>query len=240
MSSRIAVSAPALVFAAWTLSAGTALAGVPQIYSPTVTKGQTEYEMRASNEHDSGENGQNLVLAIAHAFTSWWRPEIYLARYEREDGQTVFAGTELENIFQLTDAGRYWADFGFVLAYEASPAWLEPDKVEFGPLLEKRSGVTLHTLNLLWERSVGAGSTNEYEFEGAYRFRYAKNKSLSPGFELYAAPEDDKYRAGPFLHGERIWASKGRELEYDAGLLFAIGDEAPDWTFVIRLEYELY
>lgn len=240
MTGRTAVRACLLPIAALMLLAEPVFAGVPQIYSPHVTQGQTEFEVRTSNEHASGANEQNLVFAAAHAFTSWWRPEIYLARYERADGQTVFAGTELENVFQLSPAGLYWADIGFLLAYEANPSWLESDKLEFGPILEKRSGRTLHTLNLLWERGVGPESTAEYEFEAAYRFRYEHRKLFAPGLEFYAAPEEDAYRAGPVFHGERVWGSLGRELEYDAGFLFPLGNAAPDWTFVIRIEYELF
>lgn len=219
--------------------AQSAFAGVPVVYSPMVTKGQTEIELRASQDNiDGAPNVQQAAVAVGHAFTSWWQAEIYLGRYERETGgSTVFAGTEFENIFQLTPAGRYWANVGFLAAYEINPADLESDKVEFGPLFEKQSGRVVQRLNLLWEKGVGAGSDSKYEFGSAYSFQYQKSKTFAPGFELYAAPDDDAYQGGPVLYGEKVF-SPGKELEYSFGALAPLSDSAPDSTLVFRLEYE--
>ena len=224
------------------LAPGIALAGAPVVYSPTVIAGQTELETRGSREHTNGIGTEyKYAFAVGHAFTSWWRPEVYLGRYERgTDGTTVYAGTELENIFQLAPTGKYWADLGFLFAYEFNPSSLESDKVEFGPLFEKRVGRALHQLNLLWEKGVGPGSSAKYEFKGAYSYRYAVTKLFAPGFEVFTSPSDSNYRAGPVIYGEKVFGASGHELEYSVGLLLPLNSSSPDTTFVFRLEYEIF
>lgn len=219
-----------------------AFAGNPVVYSPSVTQGQTEFEFRASRSRtvDAG-NINDYAVAIGHAFNSWWRPEIYLGRYVRgQDGVTHFAGTEFENIFQVTPTGRYWADAGLLLSYEFNPSSIESDKLEFGPLFEKRSGRILQRLNLLWEKGVGPGSTARYAFHGGYSFRYNVRKTFAPGFEIFATPGDADYRAGPVLYGEKLFMSTGHELDYSAGVLLPMNSSSPRTTLVLRMEYELF
>ena len=232
----------ALVAIGTLLLANNALAGAPVVYSPKVTKGQTEFEFRGSNDHVGGEgNSQNYAFAVGHAFTSWWRPEIYVGRFEKEaGGETAFAGTEFENTFQLAPTGKYWADIGFLAAYEANPSSLESDKVEFGPLFEKQVGRSMHRLNLLWEKGVGPGSSDDYEFQTGYSYTYSYSTAFAPGIEFYATPDDNAYQAGPVISGEKIFAAAGSELEYSIGVLLPLSDNAPDTTLVFRLEYELF
>lgn len=218
------------------------LAATPIVYSPSVTRGQTEFESRSSHAYSNGQGTQhNYAFAVGHAFTSWWRPELYVGRFERDaSGTTHFAGTELENIFQLTATGQYWADTGFLFSYEMNPASLESDKVEFGPLFEKQSGRMLQRLNLTWEKGVGPGSNSKYDFLGAYSFRYTFHKSFAPGFEAFVAPTDHNYRIGPVVYGEKLFGMRGSELGYSVGLLLPLNAASPDATLVIRLEYEIY
>src|SRR5215472_14462940 len=75
------------------------------VYSPYVTDGQSEVEFRGHQQYDGdpGLDGERAYLvSVAHAFSSWWKPEIYLGRYERDPGSAnTFEGYEFENTFQL-------------------------------------------------------------------------------------------------------------------------------------------
>lgn len=225
----------------WLLAAAPAVAGVPVVYSPHVIPGQTEFEFKSSREHSGGAGTQaGADFAIGHAFTNWWRPEVYVARYRRDNGATRFAGAELENIFQLAPTGEYWADPGLLVSYEFNPASIESDKLEFGPLFEKRWGRTLQRVNLLWEKGVGPGSTSRYAFNGGYSFSYQIRKAFAPGFELFASPSDHTWRAGPVVYGEKVFRHTAHELEYSAGVLLPLNGRSPDTTFVLRLEYEMF
>src|SRR5579872_2581952 len=141
-------SAPAL---ALILAAFSGLASPPAradddfiVYSPYVVQNQSEVELRGVKFRDS-DPALNQTLdyefSVSHAFTGWWRPEVYLGAFERTPvGGNHLLGYELENTFQFADPGEYWLDAGFLASYEHRGRPGDVSKVEFGPLLEKRSG----------------------------------------------------------------------------------------------------
>ena len=231
--------------------AGLGLAVVPRasraddfiVYSPYVTKGQSEVEVRGYRQRDGDPslNGARAYeISVGHALTDWWRPELYLGEYERQPGQgQQRVGNEFENTFQLTPQGEYWADAGFLLSYERNVQPGVPNAVEFGPLFEKQSGRFDHRLNMIWEKQVGGGAGNKYEFRAAYSLAYKITPAIAPGFEAYVRPSDNSYQIGPVLSGE-LASARGSELEYRVGVVFGVNAAAPNQTFLARLEYEFF
>ena len=213
------------------------------VYSPYVTKGQTEFELRGFQHRDGDpavSGTRAYEIAVGHAFTSWWRPEIYLGEYERAPGEGQRrVANEFENVFQLAAQGEYWADPGLLLSYERSAESGAPDALEFGPLFEKRSGRFDQRLNLIWEKEVGAGAARKYEFRTAYSAGYRVTSGFAPGLEAYLRPGDHSYQIGPVVSGE-LRSAHGSELEYRIGVVFGLNHEAPAQTFLARLEYEFY
>jgi hypothetical protein len=213
------------------------------VYSPYVTQGQSEVEFRGYSFNDGSETldgERGYAISIAHAFTDWWKPEIYLGEYQRQPGQgTELVAYEFENTFQLTQQGEYWVDMGFLASYEYATQPGETSTLEFGPLFEKRSGRYVQKLNFIWEKQIGGGAENIYEFRTAYSLSYQVKRWLAPGAEIYLRPHDNAYQIGPVLYGELV-NSKGSELEYSAGVVFGANPGAPNQTFVLRLEYEFY
>lgn len=224
--------------AAWSSAAG---ADDYIIYSPYVTDGQTELEFRGHQQADSDptlDQERAYQISVAHAFTSWWVPEIYVGAYEREPGgANTFEGYEFENIFQLTDAGHYWADVGFIASYEYKSIPGETSVLEFGPLFEKHNGRLRQRLNFIWEKQLGGGADGRYAFRGTYLATWSFSSALAPGFEAYYRPADDSRQIGPALYGE-IATSHGDEFEYSAALLLGLNRGAPDKVLVLRLAYE--
>jgi len=211
------------------------------VYSPYVTEGQSEVEFRGHqvSDGDPALQGERAYeVSISHSFTGWWRPEVYVGAYEREPGQAnALDSHEFENTFQLTEAGEYWADFGFLASYEYKSQPGVTSVLEFGPLFEKRSNHIDQRLNFIWEKELGGGAERKYEFRASYAATYEIRQWLAPGFEAYYRPADDSRQIGPALYGE-IPSSRGNEFEYSAALVFGINKGAPDRTFVLRLEYE--
>ena len=211
------------------------------VYSPYVTQGQSEVEFRSHQQFDGDpalDGERAYVVSLAHAFTSWWQPEIYLGRYERDPGSpNTFEGYEFENIFQLSEQGQYWADFGFLASYEYNALPGEPGVLEFGPLFEKRSGRIDQRFNLILEKELGGGASGHYERRASYAWSYAINTMLQPGFEAYYRPDDDSHQIGPALNGE-IASRGGNEFEYHVAYLFGLNKGAADRTLAIRFEYE--
>lgn len=213
------------------------------VYSPYVVQGQSEIEFRGHSYRDSDpavSGGYEYLFSLAHAFTDWWKPEIYFADYQHTPGGPQYLKSrEFENTFQLAPTGEYWADVGFLASYEYRAQNGQPNIFEFGPLFEKRAGRFAHRLNLIWEKEIGGGASRQYEFRGAYSLSYQWQQAFAPGIEIYYRPNDDARQFGPVFYGE-LASARGRELEYSAGVLFGVNRGAPEQTLVFRLEYEFF
>jgi len=216
------------------------------VYSPYVVQGQSEVEAYGFNSRDShsdlnGETGINL--SIAHAVTSWWKPEVYVGEFNRAPGGSNHpSGYELENTFQLTSPGEYWADIGILASYAHNKLPGVVSNAEFGPLFEKISGHIDQRLNLIWGKQIGGGASGAYPFRAAYSINYnvhSEKVAYSPGIEAYYRPGDHAYQIGPVFSGE-LRTDKGSELEYGLGMVFGINPGAPDKTLLARLEFEFF
>lgn len=213
------------------------------IYSPKVAAGQNEFEARGfyyqdGNPGTDGEFGYNV--SAAHAFTSWWKPEIYFLNGEHEPGGvTRLEGFEFENTFQLAPVGRFFVTPGFLFAYEASTVAGAPDKAEFGPLFERQDGRFIQRLNLIWEREIGGGASGKPGFRTTYSLTYRWRLPLQPTLEAYLRPSDDSYQVGPMVYGE-LYTSGGVEIEYQLGAVIGTNRAAPDTTWIGRFEYEFF
>ena len=212
------------------------------VYSPHVNEGQSEIELRGFYTSDPrfGYDGRAASeLSLSHAFTGWWKPEIYVAKYENNPGENAgLVGYEFENTFQFTEPGQYWVDVGFLASYELSNTEDKKDELEFGPLLEKTIGPFDHRVNLIWEKEIGAGASPHYEFRYSYYGTYSLSAIFQPGIEFYGRPDDRAYQIGPIAHGEWHVPGSTGDIEYRIGMLQGINASAPRHTWVAQFEYE--
>ena len=208
------------------------------VYSPHVLATQSEIEVRG---YGVAQGGNAAEVSVAHAFTGWWKPEVYIARYETSPGSAGrLLGYEFENTFQFTQPGQYWADFGFLASYEHQTVAQLPDAVEFGPLIERSFGRFAHRLNFIWEKQVGSGSDGKYLFRYSYSGAYAVTARFRPGLEAYGRPGDHAYQAGPIVAGEWHVPTTTSGIEYRIGVLQGINAAAPRQTWLAQLEYEFF
>jgi hypothetical protein len=213
------------------------------VYSPHVIATQTEIELRGYGFSDGRADigGERAAeLSVAHAVTSWWKPELYVAEYEKEPGgRGKLVGYEFENTFQFTEPGRYWADVGLLASY-GHPKGGGPGELELGALLEKAAGRFDHRVNLIWERHVGSGASHGTEFRYSYAGTYALTSAFRPGIEAYGRPDDHAYQAGPVATGEWHVPGTHGNIEYRVGLLLGINPAAPRRTVLAQVEYEFF
>jgi len=242
---RVAAALPGVAFVALAALAAAARrvrADDFIVYSPYVTAAQSEIELRgyrASDPRAALGGASAAELSIAYGVNGWWKPELYLLRYQLSPGAGAsLQGYEFENTFQLTPPGKYPADFGFLAAYEHNTAANTPDAIEFGPLIETRQGRLAHTVNLIWEKQVGAGAGGRYELRYSYSGSYVVSQAFRPGLEAYGRPADHAYQAGPVVAGE--WHPPGTlaDCEYRLGVVFGLNAAAPRQTWLAQLEYE--
>jgi hypothetical protein len=136
--------------------------------------------------------------------------------------------------------------------YEHPLHQVDPKSFAFGPLAQTEFGEiagigALHTLNLLYKRTVGNNRTDATEFDPAWQSRLLVNPLLQPGFEYYGQinaivnpgkAADQQHRIGPVVVGLNNFAPYGK-LKYEVGYLFGLTQATPRGTVRWRLEYEI-
>ncbi|WP_111748518.1 hypothetical protein [Salinisphaera orenii] len=223
-----------------------------KVYSPSVTKGETEIEAREfylSDDDNAVDETHSGRFAIAHAFTSYWATELY-GVYESEPGEDTEYEAEWENRFQLTPTGKYWLDLGALVEIERGELSEsdQPYSVQYGLLFEKQIQDWVATLNLSLENEVGSNASDDTNFLYRGRVRYRLNEYFQPDVEFYSAPgpvsdlrtsSEQQTQVGPGFSGETSLGS-GSSLSYSTALLFGANSSSPDVTPVVRLEYEFF
>ncbi|HAZ08044.1 MAG TPA: hypothetical protein DCZ01_05870 [Elusimicrobia bacterium] len=242
---RAAVSLLAVAVSA--LASSAALAGpANKVYSPIVEKGETEIEFRGGyRQFDDATDSYAYVLDFGYDVTERWQTELVI----EYAGETGFGGRieamEWENLFVLTEQGKYWVDVGLLVEYEHTFAD-GPDELKIGPLFEKEVGPTIVDLNLIFEREIGSGASSDIKLDYGWQVKWRGNELLEFGVqgfgglgELSDLGEGDKHSVGPALFGMKRLAS-GNKIAYDAAILAGLNEAAPDMTVRFQLEYEIY
>jgi high-affinity iron transporter len=169
------------------------------------------------------------------------------------NGENItYDATEIENYLQLTPTGKYWGDLALFAEYEQTAHRADAKSYIFGPLAQTEFGEiagfgALHTLNLLFTRTVGNNSTESTQLNTAWQSRLLVNSLIEPGFEYYGQinellnpgkPADQQHRIGPVLVGLANFAPYGK-LKYEAGYLFGLTRATERGAVRWRLEYEI-
>jgi len=230
-----------------------------RILDPIVDYRELELEHNGDvtfDEPKSGlNNGQSYTYAIGYGVTPWWRPELEGEFEAVPGGNHRFAATTMENTFQLTEQGKYWADLGFFAEFSHAARRTDPDTVTFGPLVQKQASDlfgldlghdTLHTLNLLVAKQIGSGRQDATPLSIAWQSRLRLNPLYGPAIEYYgqissiAGPSTgtpQQHRLGPVLVGQYGLEGYG-DIKYELGYLFGLNQATERGALRWRLEYE--
>jgi hypothetical protein len=216
-----------------------------KVYYPRVERGEREFEFRSGVFKTDEGYERAFVLDVGYAPTDHWMTEL-VAVYEGESG----AGGELveaewENILTFGEPGEYALDVGLLAEYEHK---LEDgaDAITVGPLLQKEFTQVIANLNLLLERQVGSGASNDTELKYAWELKWRGDAALEFGMQGYGEYEDigalgeySEHRVGPALFGMRKLGN-GNKFVWDAAVLAGIDHDAPDAALRVEFEYEMY
>ena len=214
-----------------------------EVYSPTVTRGLTELELRSGFLRGGAADGDWQVKAEAsHGVTDWWRPAL-VAEWENEAGDVNFTAFAVESVFDFTATRDWPVHFGAYVEYE----WARggPDELEFKLLMEHRHGPVDLRLNLIGTRLLGSAPDDNWEFGYAAEASYAFNDDFALGVQGFGdAGTDDNFGLddqaqywGPFAQIEAGHFNNG-ELELQLGYLAGFGQAEADGIFRVKLEYE--
>jgi len=229
-----------------TLHPGTAHADpASKVYLPNVDYGEWEFELRggyADRGNGEGDEAQ-YVFDVGRGVTPWWFTEIAVFYSDPQNGGATWEEFKSENIFQLTNPGEHWLDFGIL--FEIVHNRVEGlNEIELGPLFQKEFGRDQFNLAIEFERELEDGTRTEWTYAAQWKRR--GNPRLEWGLQAFGELGEvgelgsvHDNRIGPAIFGQVQLGSRNK-LKYDAGVQFGMGRDAADATFRFQLEYEFY
>ena len=218
-----------------------------KIRSPIIEPRELELE----NNFTLG-SGKNAVHELEYGFNDWLKLGVE-AELAADPGRGFhYDSTALEGFLQLTPQGKYWADLGLFAEYEQTALAGDPRQLIVGPLVQKEArlfGVnTLHTVNILFSKDMGAGSVGPPAMRVATQSRFRLDTHFEPGFEYYGTVSlgehgpDPQHRIGPMFAGRVGFRELGVNLpggvRYDAAYLRGLNNATDPNTVRVRAEFE--
>lgn len=210
---------------------------IDKIYHPYVQPLEQEFEWRASlqnNQPGRPDKLQHYRFAYGRSLGNKWFVEAYVVGQDSDDTSFDIEGYALEAQRQLTEQGQYWADFGVVFELEKKSS---RDAWEFssGLLAEKEWGKWSGTANLFLMQEWGSDVNNKLDSQLGLQARYRHARGFEPALEFYSGK--DTRGIGPAAMGQ-VRLNDGRQIAWEAGIIFGVGSKSPDATLRFLLEFE--
>lgn len=209
-----------------------------KIYRPAVEYGETEIEQRGGYIKDKSpavNTAQAYVVDLGYGFTPWWFSEL-VGEIEKLPGDSAeFEALEWENVFQLSEPGQYFMDFGLFAEYALPLESGKPQELVLGPMLQKELGRAVTNLNVLAARQFGSNAESEIEVKYRLQSRLRSGGALDAGLQAFG--EKDAHLLGPAVFGLTRLDAR-HKLKYDAALLRGLTADAEDWRLRWQVEYE--
>jgi hypothetical protein len=215
-----------------------------EVYSPAVTRGLTELELRSGLLNGGGADGDwQLKAEASHGVTDWWRPAL-VAEWENTGGETQFTAAALESVFDFTATRDWPIHLGGYVEYE----WAQdgPNELEFKLLMQRQRGPLDLRLNLIGTRLLGSAPDDNWEYGYAAQALYSFNDDFALGVQGFGdAGADGDFGLG---HHAQYWGPFAQieaghfntsEIELQLGYLVGSSDAEADALFRVKLEVEL-
>lgn len=250
MHTAIKAGAGILLTLATYLSMVTAVHADPNdyVHSPIVEEGEREVDFKLGTaKARDGSRASALSVGLGYGMNSWWSTEVYAKASRQTPEGWRFDAVEWENLFQLTETGKYPIDVGVVVELEHPQDRSEGWELNFGPLFQAELTPKLvANLNLLFTRNYHSSTPSpmnvDYQWQLRYRwkpeFEFGAQGfgSLGPWRDWLTAAQQD-HRAGPAVFGKvRLDGHHG--INYNAAWLLATNTNTPRNTLRLQVEYE--
>lgn len=210
---------------------------IDKIYHPYVQPQEREIELRTvieNNANSPAGDQRTLRLGYGQSFTDRWFGELYLIGTANDDDSFHLSAFEIEALWQLTEQGEFFADWGMLFELEKEKND-NAAEASAAVLVEKEWGRWTGTANIYGIYEFGSDVDNEFETALGLQARYRRSRHFEPAIELYKG--EDTFGIGPVLLGSHPLGS-GRQLRWEAGLIFGADSDTPDQVFRGLLEYE--
>lgn len=205
--------------------------GVSGVSGPSITQGETRFEVRTAY-FDGGalDDSWNHRAIASHAVTDWWRPAINFRGSAPAGDSAELTSIAFENVFDFTATRAWPVHFGLLAEYKFGMHDAD-DGIDIKLLGEAETGDFTGRFNLIASADLVDG---EAEWEPAYALRGMWNASerFAIGLEAYGEPEVDAHYIGP-----RATMRVGRAT-LALGYLAGFDDARADGQFRLGLEYK--
>lgn len=212
------------------------------VTSPYVHKGEAALEWKGGHDINEDDDEWGMEASGSYGVTDWWETEVGMEFADEADDDFEAEALVFENKFQLAPKGALFVDPGVKVEY-AKNLKGGPDELQAKFLLGKQIGKFSNLANIAVSREVGEDSENDLEYGFSYALAYEHSEDFAYGLEWYSgfgtfksdsdSFDEQSHQVGPVAYGE---LTEG--VEYEAGVLFGLTDEAPDATIKAVLEYE--
>ncbi len=219
-----------------------------ELYSPNVDYRELSLEYSGSRSFDTQSdknNAQEHGLVIEAGITPRWMVETSAGFAKDPNANAKLSDLEVENRFQLLEAGEYWLDAGILVAYDFSTQSQQPDSVEVKLLLQKDVGRITTMANIGFFEDVGNYSApGGADYVVLWNTRYRYNEYFQPGIEMQSDLgqssmlghfNGQEHYVGPAVYG-RLFG----HLRYQAGYFKGISDAASQSAVRMLVEYETH
>ena len=245
-----------VIFLLGALGAGSAVQAQFKVRYPIVDYREIEIEHFGDTTFDKANSGKTNNQRYTNEYGFGPVPNWFVElgnEFRALNGENItYDATEIENYLQLTPTGKYWGDLALFAEYEQPVHRGDAKSFIFGPLAQAEFGEiagigALHTLNLLFTKTVGNNSTEATQLNTAWQSRLLVNPLIAPGFEYYGQINEilnpgtfasEQHRIGPVLVGLQSFAHYGK-LKYEVGYLFGLTAGTERGAVRWRFEYEI-
>jgi hypothetical protein len=213
--------------------------------SPAVEQGDAVVTFNGHRTADSADDRDaegEYAFEFGYAPTAFWKTTVGWVWLEEPGGSLQSDAIAWENVFELTEPGRHWADLGVLVKYGRLLDGGD-DAAELALLVEKAIGPSTLLVNLLAARELAGGVDTAYGYSLSWAMPL--RAGLDVGVEWYGEfgewsdfgrLQDRLQQAGPVVYGEIPGAGDGAFV-FEAAVLFGLTSQAPDATFRLLLEY---
>ena len=211
---------------------------VDKVYHPYVEQLEWELEWRMIQEDENAVTGverqQIHKFGLGKAVSEFVFVEAYLIGEQSADESFDIEAYEVELLWQMSEQGEFAVDYGLLFEIEKENS-LDVWEVSSALLLEKELGRYSATANVVLAYEWGDKIDDEFETALALQGRYRYSPRFEPALELYLG--EDTSALGPAIMGvERLGMAKA--VRWELGVVLALNDDTPDYTFRAVLEYE--
>lgn len=217
------------------------------VSTPIVEEGEKEIDFKFGTQKSGDTNHVSAAtIGFGYGVNSWWFTELY-GKYKRQspDG-TKFDAWEWENKFQLTETGKYFADFGVLIEVERPQDRTEGYEARFGPLMQTEIGKFQINANLLWGRHYRAVSNGPTELGYQAQIKYPVQPQFEIGLQAFgnlgpwkhwSDHDQQEHKIGPAIFG-KVKVGEHQVIKYNAAWLFGTTAATSDNTFRTQIEFE--